>query len=129
VTGGDAPSSEATLRALSGRGADELTLAAVRGGELGLSDLMIHPSTLEHQADVAAHHENPQLAENLRRAAELTRLADGEVLAIYEALRPRRSSQAELEQLADSLAGRELLRTAALVRDAAAVYGRRGLAG
>jgi propanediol dehydratase small subunit len=90
---------------------------------------MIHPSTLEHQAGVAERHENPQLAENLRRAAELTHLADGEVLVIYEALRPRRSSQAELEQLAESLAGRALHRTAALVREAAAVYGRRGLAG
>ena len=53
---------------------------------------------------------------NLRRAAELTRLSDAEVLGIYEALRPRRSSQAELEDLATSLSERGLPRTAALVR-------------
>ena len=87
----EAHSGEAT-RGLSGRSADELTLAAVRRGELGLSDLRIHPSTLEHQAEVAEGHDNPQLAENLRRAAELTQLGDAEVLGIYEALRPRRSS-------------------------------------
>ena len=120
---------DAQLRALSGRAAGELTLAAVRRGELGVSDLRIHPSTLEFQAEVAERHENPQLADNLRRAAELTRLSDAEVLGIYEALRPRRSSQAELEDLAASLSERGLPRTGALVREAAAVYGRRGLVG
>ncbi|HKH88926.1 MAG TPA: diol dehydratase small subunit [Acidimicrobiales bacterium] len=120
---------EAPLRALSGRDADELTLEAVRRGEVGLSDLRIHPDTLEHQAAVAERHGNPQLAENLRRAAELTRLTDEEVLGIYEALRPSRTSQADLVLLADSLAERDLPRSAALVREAAAVYGRRGLTG
>ena len=37
---------------------------------------------------IAQQHGNPQLADNLRRAAELTELPDEEVLAIYEALRP-----------------------------------------
>ncbi len=88
VTAGDHPA-EPELRALSGRSASELTLAAVRRGELGLSDLRIHPATLEHQAEVAERHGNPQLAANLLRAAELTRLSDEEVLGIYESLRPR----------------------------------------
>ena len=83
---------EPEVRALSGRPVGELTLEAVRRGELGLPDLRIHPETLERQAAVAAAHANPQLAENLRRAAELTRLSDEEVLAIYDALRPGRSS-------------------------------------
>ena len=60
---------------------------------------------MEHQAEVAAAHENPQLAENLRRAAELTRLPDDEVLAIYEALRPGRSTPGQLTALAGELAG------------------------
>jgi propanediol dehydratase small subunit len=116
-----------SLRALSGRGAEDLTLEAVRRGELGVADLRIHPETLEHQAAVAVTHGNPQLAENLRRAAELTTLGDEEVLAIYEALRPNRSTKADLEALADSLHDRDLPLSAALVREAAAVYGRRGL--
>jgi propanediol dehydratase small subunit len=115
------------LRALSGRAVDELTLDAVRRGEVSLPDLRIHPGTLEWQAAVAAEHANPQLAENLRRAAELTGLADDEVMAIYEALRPGRSTAAQLSDLAADLAGRGLPRCAALVAEAAEVYARRGL--
>jgi propanediol dehydratase small subunit len=115
------------VRALSGRAISELTLEAVRRGELGLPDLRIHPDTLELQAAVAAAHSNPQLAENLRRAAELTRLSDEEVLAIYDALRPGRSSPGKLTDLAAGLAERGLPRCAALLREAAEVYARRGL--
>jgi len=117
----------AEVRALSGRPVDELTLDAVRRGEVGLADLRIHPDTLERQAAVAQQHANPQLAQNLRRAAELTQLSDEEVLAIYEALRPGRATQAELTTLADSLAARGLPGCAALVAEAAEVYARRGL--
>ena len=115
------------VRALSGKPVEQLTVAAVRAGEIGLADLRIHPETLERQAVVAEQHGNPQLADNLRRAAELTKLPDDEVLAIYEALRPGRCTAAELTALAESLAGRDLPRCAALVGEAAEVYARRGL--
>src|SRR3984885_2817182 len=118
---------ESEVRALSGRAVGELTLDAVRSGELGVPDLRIHPDTLERQAAVAAAHANPQLAENLRRAAELTRLPDEEVLAIYDALRPGRSTPEQLAGLATELAGRGLPRCAALLAEAAEVYARRGL--
>ena len=114
-------------QALSGRPVGELTLEAVRRGEVSLPDLRIHPATLERQAQVALEHGNPQLAENLRRAAELTGLGDDEVLAIYEALRPGRSTAAQLTTLAASLAARGLPRCAALLTEAAEVYERRGL--
>jgi propanediol dehydratase small subunit len=115
------------VRALSGKAAEGLTVDAVRAGEVGVADLRIHPETLERQAVVAAEHENPQLAENLRRAAELTQLPDDEVLAIYEALRPGRSTAGQLTDLAGSLAERGLPRCSALVAEAAEVYARRGL--
>jgi propanediol dehydratase small subunit len=115
-------------RALSGRLVDDLTLDAVRAGEAGLADLRIHPETLEHQAVTAQRHGNPQLAANLRRAAELTALPDEEVLAIYDALRPGRSTAAELAALAGSLADRGLPLNAALIAEAAEIYARRGLA-
>ena len=115
------------IRGLSGKPVADVTLDAVRAGEVSLSDLRIHPETLERQAVVAERHANPQLAENLRRAAELTRLPDDEVLGIYEALRPGRSTAAQLTALAASLADRGLLRCAALVAEAADVYARRGL--
>jgi propanediol dehydratase small subunit len=118
---------ETGIRALSGKPVDMLTVEAVRSGEVGLADLRIHPETLERQALVAEQHGNPQLADNLRRAAELTGLPDDEVLAVYEALRPGRSTPAQLTELAASLAGRGLPRCAALLAEAAEVYARRGL--
>jgi propanediol dehydratase small subunit len=113
--------------ALSGKPLDEITLeAAVRGG-LSATDLRIHPGTLRRQAAVAEQYGNPQLGENLRRAAELTAFADDEVLAIYEALRPGRSTLAELQALAARLEATTAPRCAAMVREAAEVYDRRGL--
>ena len=114
-------------RALSGRPVESLTVEAVRTGEVGVADLRIHPETLERQAVVAEQHGNAQLASSLRRAAELTRLPDDEVLAIYEALRPGRSTPAQLTKLAASLDARGLPRCAALLTEAAEVYARRGL--
>jgi propanediol dehydratase small subunit len=113
------------VRGLSGRPVGELTLEAVRLGEIGLPDLRIHPDSLEAQAVVAERHGNPQLAANLRRAAELTALGDDEVLAIYDALRPGRSTPGQLTGLAASLGG--LPRCAELLTEAAEVYERRGL--
>jgi propanediol dehydratase small subunit len=115
------------IRALSGKPVESLTVEAVRTGDVGVADLRIHPETLERQAVVAEQHGNPQLAENLRRAAELTRLPDDEVLAIYEALRPGRSTPAQLTELAASLDTRGLPGCAALLTEAADVYARRGL--
>jgi propanediol dehydratase small subunit len=114
-------------QARSGHDSADLTLDTLRAGGLGADDVRIHPDTLEHQARVAEEHANPQLAANLRRAAELTGLPDDEVLAIYEALRPRRSSYVELHELADSLESRGAQRNAELLREAAEVYARRGM--
>jgi len=105
----------------------ELTLDAVRLGEVSMADVGITPRTLRAQAEVARAHANPQLAENFERAAELTSLPDDELLAVYEQLRPRRASAAELAATAATLQARGAVRTAALVREAAAVYARRGL--
>jgi propanediol dehydratase small subunit len=127
LNGGPAMTGRDKITALSGRPVDELTLDAIRDGDITLPDLRIHPAALERQASVADKHGNPQLAENLRRAAELSALPDDEVLAIYEALRPGRSTPAELSALAESLADRGLPRCAALLAEAAAVYARRGL--
>ena len=114
--------------ARSGRPVAEVTLDAVRAGEITPDDVRIHPDTLQHQARVAEQHGNPQLAANFRRAAELTRLPDDRVMAIYEALRPGRSSVADLEVIATELEAAGASATAALVREAAQVYAARGLA-
>jgi propanediol dehydratase small subunit len=113
--------------ARSGRPTSDVTLDDVREGSVEMDDVRIHPDTLAHQASVSEAHGNAQLAANLRRAAELTLLPDADVLAIYEALRPRRSTSAELHALAESLEVRGLPLNAALVREAAEVYARRGI--
>ena len=113
--------------ALSGRPLDEIALEAAVRGELSPADLRVHPDTLRRQAAVAEEHGNPQLGENLRRAAELTALSDDEVLAVYEALRPGRSTLAELQALAERLEAAPAPLCAAFVREAAKVYDRRGL--
>jgi propanediol dehydratase small subunit len=113
--------------AFSGRDSDELTLDRLARGELGPDDVRIHPATLRRQAATAERHDNPQLAANLRRAAELALLPEAEVLALYEALRPHRATAEELEELAGRLDALPAPLCAALVREAAGVYARRGL--
>ena len=54
-------------------------------------------------------------------------MPDETILAIYTALRPRRSTAAELEAWAERLEGWDAPRTAAFVREAAQVYAERGL--
>jgi propanediol dehydratase small subunit len=96
-------------------------------GKLGLPDLRMDPAVLAHQAVVAEEGGNPQLAENFLRAAELTLLDDEDVMNLYEALRPYRSSAEQLNELQSSLEQRGASRCAELVRQAADAYTRRGL--
>jgi propanediol dehydratase small subunit len=69
-----------------------------------------------------------QLAGNLARAAELTAVPNGEILAMYSYLRPGRATQAQLLAMAEALEHQyHAPECARLVREAAAVYARRGL--
>ena len=78
---------------------DKFTVQAAVDGKLQLSDRRMDPRTLAHQAVVAEDGGNPQLAENFLRAAELATLDGDEVMSLYEALRPHRSTVDELEAL------------------------------
>ena len=115
------------VRTPTGRPLDEVTLAAARDGQLTVADTRATAETLGRQAEVARAAGREQLAENLERAAELTGVDDDELLAIYTALRPGRSTAAELETLAARLDALGAPRNAAFVREAAAVYVERGL--
>lgn len=112
----------------AGRGLDELTLAALRSGELDGGDLRATPETLRLQAAVARDAGRPELAATLERAAELAGVPSETLLELYTALRPRRSSAQELEGWAARLdADFAAPLTAAFVREALAVYAERGL--
>jgi propanediol dehydratase small subunit len=106
---------------------ERFTVEAAVDGKLQLADLRMDPATLAHQAAVAEEGGNPQLAENFLRAAELAVIDDEEVMNLYEALRPHRSTAEQLEALRVSLETRGASRCAELVRQAAVVYARRGL--
>ncbi|MGE2834685.1 diol dehydratase small subunit [Mycobacterium sp. SMC-4] len=116
-----------TVASHSGRNLSEVTVDAARRGELALDDIRISRETLLAQADAAERTGSAQLAMNLRRAAEMTALSAEDMLAAYEALRPGRSTFAELEELAQRLADQNAHTCAELVREAAAAYQRRGL--
>lgn len=115
------------IRGAGGRPASGLTLEGVLSGEIGSEDVRVSPETLRLQAGFAERGGNRQLAENLRRGAELTAFSDEELLRFYEMLRPGRSSAAELDALAERLEDGGAALSAALVREARAAYGRRGL--
>jgi len=116
------------VRTASGRSLDELTMEALLSGELTTEDFRISGETLRRQADAAEEAGYRALADNLRRAAELTTIANEEVLGIYDALRPGRSTYGELIALADRLAGEHNAPLIAdLVREAAEVYRERGI--
>ena len=106
---------------------DDVTLDAIRAGELGADEMRATPATLRLQADVARAAGRTQLAESLARAAELAAVPDDLLLEIYTALRPGRATAEELETWASRLDGFAAVATAAFVREAAAAYAERGL--
>ena len=115
------------VQTATGLSLGDITLEKVAGGKINFEDMKIRPETLEYQAQIAEACGRPQLASNIRRAAELTRISDERVLEIYEALRPYRSTKQELLDIAGELESRYQARIcAALVREAAEVYEKRG---
>lgn len=98
----------------------EITLEAVLDGRVRMEDLRIRPEALELQAQIAESAGRRQLAENLRRAAELAHVPEEFILECYESLRPGRADAARLAGLAKQLEQRYgARRCAALVREAA----------
>lgn len=114
------------LAAASGKVASAVTLDHLE--ELSPEDLRISGETLRAQASVAGQSGFSQLAENLARAAELTAVPNEELLMMYETMRPGRATLEEMQALADRLEQEfGATQTAALVREAAAVYAQRKL--
>ena len=117
-----------TIHTATGRTLDDLSMEAVLRVQLTTEDFRISAETLQHQADAAEAAGYRQLAENLRRAAELTRISNEEVLEMYNTLRPGRTTHAQLIALAERLEREfDAPLTASIVREAAEVYLARGL--
>jgi propanediol dehydratase small subunit len=118
------------VRTASGLSLDQVTLSAAIAGEIGSEDLRATPETLRRQSAVALAAGRTQLADNLARAAELAGVPSETILEIYTALRPHRSTAAEIDAWAYRLEEEfEAPLCAAFVREAAAAYADRGLLG
>ena len=108
------------LKTPSGLAFRDITLEAVLEGKVGMEDLRVTPEALEMQAQVAEAAGRPQLAENLRRAAELASIPEDRILEIYRALRPGRCDSQALYTMAAGLEqSYGAKRCAALLREAA----------
>jgi len=116
------------VKTSTGKTLDDITLDAIMSGAIKAEEIRITPQTLEYQAQIAESIDRPQLARNMRRAGELTRVPDERVLEIYNALRPNRSTKAQLLAIADELENTFSAKVCAdFVREAANVYEARGV--
>ncbi len=117
------------VRTRHGRLLGDLTLDNLLAEHVTASDFGITAEGLRLQAAIAEQAGRPNLAQNLRRGAELVEIPDDVLLEIYERLRPGRAHSADaLWAMADRL--RRTYRaeeTARLIEEAAAVYERRGI--
>ncbi|MDK2887343.1 MAG: propanediol dehydratase small subunit [Thermoanaerobacter sp.] len=115
------------IRTATGKKLEDITIENVLNGKITPQDVRITADALLMQARIAEACGRRQLAQNFRRAAELTGVPDERILEIYNALRPYRSTKAELLAIADELEHKYGARiNAAFVREAADVYERRG---
>ena len=106
----------------------EVTLDALLAGRVVGEELRATPETLRRQAAVAREAGRPALAANLERAAELASVPAEVILDVYTALRPHRSTEAELRAWVERLEREHRAPlTAGFVADACDVYVQRGL--
>lgn len=111
-----------------GRPVSQIDLSTIRRGEVENKDIRISREMLLIQAQVAESAGKTQVAENFRRAAEMTDVPDELVIQMYDKLRPNRATYEELCAMADTLENEyRAARCAKLVREAAAIYKKRGI--
>jgi propanediol dehydratase small subunit len=115
------------VKSATGKVLSSFSLEKVKSGELTAEDFRIAPETLELQAQVADSVDRESLARNMRRAAELIAVPDDQLLSVYNAMRPYRSTKSELYGIADELETKyKCTVNAAFIREAADVYEKRG---
>ena len=116
------------VKTVSGLNFSEITLGNVVSEKIHPREIRISPETLEFQARIAEAHGRVQLATNFRRAAELTRVPDEEVLRIYNALRPHQATRDDLLTIAKNLEKKyEAKINAQFIREAVKIYEKRDL--
>ena len=111
------------LKAPSGVSFTDINLEAVIAGKVRMEDLRVAPESLERQAQIAESSGRHQLAENLRRASELTGVSEGKIMEVYNALRPGRAEKSDLLSLAAEMEEKyHASRCARFIREAVEAY-------
>jgi propanediol dehydratase small subunit len=111
------------VKSATGKGLDEITLEKVVSGQIQFEDIKTRPETLALQTQIAESVNRPRLADNMRRAGEMTQISDERLLEMYNFLRPYRATKQELLAMADELQNKYgATACAVFVREAATVY-------
>ncbi|MDO5425999.1 MAG: diol dehydratase small subunit [Eubacteriales bacterium] len=117
-----------TITSRTGKKLSEITLEEVKKGNIQADDIKISQETLRRQGEVALEADNPSMAANFERAAELVNVPDDVILAMYNKLRPNRSTKLELVQMAQELLEKYgAVNCAKLVMEAVEIYEKRGI--
>ncbi len=117
-----------TITSKTGKKLSQITLSEVKRGGVTAEDIKISPEMLRRQGQVAASVDNPQMAANFERAAELSNVPDDVILKMYDKLRPNRSTKRELVLMAQELLSEyQAPHCAKLVLEAAEIYEKRGI--
>lgn len=111
------------IKTKTGKTFSDITLNNVLNGSISQEDLKVTPDILQVQGKVATDAGRKTIAFNFDRAAELTAVPDVRLLEMYNALRPYRSSKAELLAISDELLNKyNAPITAGFVKEAAEHY-------
>ena len=117
-----------TITSRTGKKLTDLTLEEGRRGHITSDDIKISSEMLRRQGQVALEDDNPQMAANFERAAELVHVPDDVILKMYNKLRPNRSTRRELAEMAQELLEKyHAPHCAKLVLEAAEIYEKRGI--
>lgn len=117
-----------TITSRTGKKLSQITLDEVKRGNVTAEDIKISSEMLKRQGQVASAADNPQMEANFERASELVKVPDDVILAMYNKLRPNRSTKRELVMMAQELLEKyQAPHCAKLVLEAAEIYEKRGI--
>jgi propanediol dehydratase small subunit len=117
-----------SIASKTGKKLDDITLDAVKRGDITAEDIKISKDMLRRQGQVAKEADSAPMARNFERAAELVDVPDDVILQMYNMLRPNRATKAQLIAMANELSNKYHAKSCAkLVLEAAEVYEKRGI--
>lgn len=117
-----------SIASKTGKKLKDITLEEVKKGNITSDDIKISREMLKKQGQVSLEADNPAMAKNFERAAELVDVPDDVILAMYNKLRPNRATKLELVEMAKELLEKyQAVHCAKMVMEAAEVYEKRGI--